>query len=479
MAQVKSDQIKTLYPEIPSDLPLNVPAQPGKPLAHRYDTDKFPQNMIEPSTKATVKLASEVNFKPVTIISIANKSVYVKPVSNIKPRNISPYPSDGSFKLPIRGERVIDLSTDTEEEEKRRLDKKMAEDFEEPKTPTQSPDKKPAEAPNPPVPTQPEIKPEPKIATIPTQAVPPPSVHKITPPVPTAGSEAKEQTKEPPDGLNSLIDQLHQEQIQKTVAQKRVLELSDKYQSQLSKELQEKNRLNSQIKDLKNKLIEETKSRMARENVVTTDTNQLKTETNQLKIERDGLLGQLKEAQNKLASLQDLQAKSSTANVEITRLKAKLAQVEKEKEDTEQKSIKLEGLLSELKGQDNQAAEVQEIIIPKEIPDKSKDTPVRIVHPTPAIGKMAPQLTTIPNVVSGIVKDKRTLLLSDVIILVKDSVGNPVRALKSNKIGQFAISTPLPNGTYTMELEKENNDFDVVQINLEGKVMPPIEIRAR
>ena len=190
-------------------------------------------------------------------------------------------------------------------------------------------------------------------------------------------------------------------------------------------------------------------------------------------------MGQLKEAQNKLASLQDLQAKSSTANVEITRLKAKLAQVEKEKEDTEQKSIKLEGLLSELKGQDNQAAEVQEVIIPRDIPDKSKDIPVRIVHPTPAIGKMAPQLTTIPNVVSGIVKDKRTLLLSDVIILVKDSVGNPVRALKSNKIGQFAISTPLPNGTYTMELEKENNDFDVVQINLEGKVMPPIEIRAR
>jgi hypothetical protein len=30
-----------------------------------------------------------------------------------------------------------------------------------------------------------------------------------------------------------------------------------------------------------------------------------------------------------------------------------------------------------------------------------------------------------------------------------------------------------------MELEKEGNEFDVVQINLEGKVMPPIEIRAR
>jgi hypothetical protein len=111
-------------------------------------------------------------------------------------------------------------------------------------------------------------------------------------------------------------------------------------------------------------------------------------------------------------------------------------------------------------------------------PSRVAEAKVRVVKPQVAVGKMAPSLTSAPNVINGIVKDAAGYLLSSVIIVVKDKTGEPVRALKTNKIGQFAISTPLPNGTYVMELEAEGHNFDAVQVELEGKVLPPIEIRA-
>jgi hypothetical protein len=109
---------------------------------------------------------------------------------------------------------------------------------------------------------------------------------------------------------------------------------------------------------------------------------------------------------------------------------------------------------------------------------KEEEVVTKVIRPQIAVGKMAPALTSAPNVINGIVKNQEGLLLPSVIIVVKDSSGQPVRALKTNKIGQFAISTPLPNGTYTMELENEGYSFDIIEVKVEGKVMRPIEIRA-
>jgi hypothetical protein len=102
-----------------------------------------------------------------------------------------------------------------------------------------------------------------------------------------------------------------------------------------------------------------------------------------------------------------------------------------------------------------------------------------VVKAQPAFGKMLPNTPTIPNVINGIVKDQRGLLLSTVVIIVKDKNGNPVRAFKTNKIGQFALSTPLPNGTYTLELEKEGYNFDIIEVEVNGEIMRPIEIKAK
>lgn len=85
-------------------------------------------------------------------------------------------------------------------------------------------------------------------------------------------------------------------------------------------------------------------------------------------------------------------------------------------------------------------------------------------------------LTTFPNVISGIVKSGTGNSLEGVIAVIHDKDGLPVRALKTNKLGQFSGSTPLSNGVYTLELEKENYDFDVLQIELTGGILPPLMI---
>lgn len=120
---------------------------------------------------------------------------------------------------------------------------------------------------------------------------------------------------------------------------------------------------------------------------------------------------------------------------------------------------------------------------PEQIPSLNQPIPQETPKPTikaiPAIGKMAPLPATVPNVIVGLVRAPDGLLLTDVVIVVKDPSGEPVRALKSNKVGQFAITTPLPNGQYLIELKKESYQFDTIEVTLDGQIFQPIEIRAQ
>lgn len=89
-----------------------------------------------------------------------------------------------------------------------------------------------------------------------------------------------------------------------------------------------------------------------------------------------------------------------------------------------------------------------------------------------------PHVSDSPNVVVGIVKDPRGNVLPNILVEVKDKDGNPVRAFKTNQLGQFASATPLSPGTYTIELEdpKKLQRFSVIQIAANNTVLLPIEI---
>lgn len=100
--------------------------------------------------------------------------------------------------------------------------------------------------------------------------------------------------------------------------------------------------------------------------------------------------------------------------------------------------------------------------------------------PASVLGKaqMMP-LTSTPNVISGVVDTQDGTPLEKVILVVKDSQGIPVRALKTNKLGQFLSATPLGSGSYRVEVESENHKFDPFILNLNGQVVEPFEVKAK
>lgn len=96
---------------------------------------------------------------------------------------------------------------------------------------------------------------------------------------------------------------------------------------------------------------------------------------------------------------------------------------------------------------------------------------------TAAVPPLAPP--TVPNIISGIVKDNKGHLLEGVILIVKNDQGAPVRALKTNLLGQFSISTPLPNGKYQILAEKEGYKFSIIEFEAQGTILQSIEIVAQ
>jgi len=106
---------------------------------------------------------------------------------------------------------------------------------------------------------------------------------------------------------------------------------------------------------------------------------------------------------------------------------------------------------------------------------------VKTMSPDVATRAGLPRLTTFPNVVTGIIKDYDNNLLPGVLVTVKDKEGVPLRALKTNKLGQFAASTQLTNGTYVVEVEDPRGRFlfDRVQITINGTVLPALQVIAK
>ncbi|MBI4033279.1 MAG: PrgI family protein [Candidatus Blackburnbacteria bacterium] len=106
---------------------------------------------------------------------------------------------------------------------------------------------------------------------------------------------------------------------------------------------------------------------------------------------------------------------------------------------------------------------------------KSQNTPLSAVALERA--QIVP-LTNRPNVLSGLVTDFNDSSTVGAILTVRDANGIPVRALKTNKLGQFLSATSLENGQYTIEVEGTTANFRPITINLTGQVLAPLEIKA-
>ncbi|MDD3679251.1 MAG: PrgI family protein [Candidatus Shapirobacteria bacterium] len=82
-----------------------------------------------------------------------------------------------------------------------------------------------------------------------------------------------------------------------------------------------------------------------------------------------------------------------------------------------------------------------------------------------------------PNILVGMVIDKNGKISEGAIVEIKDQGGNTVRAMRTNKLGQFRSVSPLPDGQYQISTEKTGLNFDIMKIQLKGEIVPPVEIR--
>lgn len=100
--------------------------------------------------------------------------------------------------------------------------------------------------------------------------------------------------------------------------------------------------------------------------------------------------------------------------------------------------------------------------------------------PKPVAPKVViPNVPQTGNLISGAVKDSKGNILPNILVEVKDSSGNLVRAFKTNKLGAFMAATTLANGTYTIDFEDPEGKFkfESITITLDGKVVNPLEIK--
>lgn len=89
-----------------------------------------------------------------------------------------------------------------------------------------------------------------------------------------------------------------------------------------------------------------------------------------------------------------------------------------------------------------------------------------------------PQKPTKPNLVVGMVFDQYGNIVENGIVEIQDAEGMPVRAVRTNKIGQFYINTPLKDGEYYMKVEKEGILFPTQKLILNNTILDPVEIHA-
>ncbi len=124
------------------------------------------------------------------------------------------------------------------------------------------------------------------------------------------------------------------------------------------------------------------------------------------------------------------------------------------------------------------------ISVPDPIPQPIPVTPVVESIPVPEVEPashtdLVPS-PDYPNILSGLVYDSEGKIVEGAIVeIINSETGIPVRALRSNKLGQFTIATPLSSGKYTIITEKDGVIFDPVSIQVNNSIIKSILLKAK
>lgn len=89
-----------------------------------------------------------------------------------------------------------------------------------------------------------------------------------------------------------------------------------------------------------------------------------------------------------------------------------------------------------------------------------------------------PQKELRPNTIMGMVLTADDKLIDRAVVKIKNTSGTVIGALRTNLLGQFFATAPLPNGTYVVSVEKEGFSFPETTLSVAGAPLPPLELRA-
>lgn len=90
-----------------------------------------------------------------------------------------------------------------------------------------------------------------------------------------------------------------------------------------------------------------------------------------------------------------------------------------------------------------------------------------------------PDKPTEPNKLVGMILTATNEIVPNAIVEISTSQGHVARAVKTNALGQFFITTPLKSDTYVVAVQKEGLSFDPIQIVLNNSIVEPLEIRSK
>lgn len=116
---------------------------------------------------------------------------------------------------------------------------------------------------------------------------------------------------------------------------------------------------------------------------------------------------------------------------------------------------------------------------PATTPNTEEQVPVQQQQPETHEQEKEAVLTGKPNIIAGIVVDKKGNPLSQAQVLVKDVKEVLKRKIVTAKNGTFSLSTPLANGIYYIDIEAEGFKFNRFELILSGSPLPNYRFRAK
>jgi hypothetical protein len=176
-------------------------------------------------------------------------------------------------------------------------------------------------------------------------------------------------------------------------------------------------------------------------------------------------------AQQQLEALQQ-QAQVNPQAVDVTQVQQQQSLVDKLIQEEQRSASFARELISKMHRPEGVASAAPLMVAPQ-------PQPVTMTSPemAPKTDRALPTLTTQANVINGFVFDADGQFIDGAVVVIKDDSGEAKRALKSNKLGQFVVTTPLANGHYVVEADKKGLSLAILNIELTGQPVPALVIQ--